>query len=98
MDFLDNTGAGEDQIVNEALEQGLKLLTVRLSGTGKNGGTQVQILDTFPKERQNSITMDVVHRSRKGINSGGQVNILDSFPKERLNLFVISTPARGTRP
>ena len=72
--------------------QGWKLLTVRLSGTGKNGGGQVKILGTVPKEKQNSITMYVVHRSQTGINSEGQVNILDTFPKERLNLFVISTP------
>ncbi len=32
--------------------QGWKLLTVRLSGTVKNGGGQVKILDIFPKERQ----------------------------------------------
>ena len=71
-----------------------KLLTARLSGTGKNGGGQVKILATFVKERQNSIEMDVVHITRTGINSGGQVNILDSFPKEMLNLFVISIPVK----
>ncbi len=31
--------------------QGWKLLTVCLSGTGKNSGGQVNILGTFPKER-----------------------------------------------
>ena len=31
--------------------QGWKLLTLRLSGTGKNSGGQVNILGTFPKER-----------------------------------------------
>ena len=31
--------------------QGWKLLTVRLSGTGKNCGGQVNIFGTFPKER-----------------------------------------------
>ena len=69
--------------------QGWKLLTVRLSGTGRNGGGQVKI---FPKERQNSIELNVVHISRTGTNSGGQANILDTFPKERLIFFVISIP------
>ncbi len=31
--------------------QGWKLQAVRLSGTGKNIGGQVKLLDTFPKER-----------------------------------------------
>ncbi len=74
-------------------EQGWKLLTVRLSRTGKNGGGQVKILATFLKERQNSTELNVVHISRTGINSGGQANILDTFPKERLDFFFISTPA-----
>ena len=30
--------------------QGWKLLTVRLSGTGKNFGVQVKFFYTFPKE------------------------------------------------
>ncbi len=81
-----------DYILLFSTMQGWKLLTVRLSGTVKNGGGQVKISSTFPKERQNSIEMDVVHISQTGINNGGPVNILDTFRKERVNVFVISIP------
>ncbi len=36
---------------SSVMSQGWKLLTVRLSETGKNSGGQVKILGTFPKER-----------------------------------------------
>ncbi len=76
--------------------QGWKLLTVRLSGTGKNSGGHLNILGIFPKERLKELSF--IHeflylaQSRTGKNNGGQVDFFDTFSQERQNFSVISIP------
>ncbi len=84
--------------------QGWKLLTVRLSGTDKNSGGQVNILGTFPKEmltlRRNANILPYIWPSRgQAKNNGRQVDFLDTFPQKKQDFSMISIPAfRGAPP
>ena len=75
--------------------QGWKLQTVRLSGTGKNGGGQVKNLDNCPKERLKFWHILYICCRGQAKNSAGQVDPWDACPKDRLNYFVISTPEQS---
>ena len=69
------------------VEQGWKLQTVPLSGTGKIRGGQVKILDNIPKEMLKFCNLLIVCLSGTGKNSAGQVDLSDTFPKGKAELF-----------
>ncbi len=70
--------------------QGWKLQTARLSGTGKRRAGQVQILDTFLKDRLKCWNDCLSACPGQAKNSAGQVDLFDIFPKQRQIYFVIS--------
>ncbi len=78
--------------INMHLDQGWKLQTVCLSGTGKNRAGQVKILDTFAKERLKSLRLLSACLSRTGKSSARQLDLFGTFLKEKPKYFVISTP------